>query len=91
MPVVVGADGCRKGWVFVRLENGACASAAIYPDFATGVATSGDATVIAVDIPIAYPAPPALERAADNAARDMVGQRRGSVFTALHPFVQKAI
>ena len=44
-------------------------------------------TVIAVDIPIGYPAPPALERAADNAARDMVGERRSSVFTALHPKV----
>ena len=85
--IVVGADMCAGGWVFVRLENGAFQSAAFYKQFATGVTASRDAAVIAVDIPIGYPAPPALERAADNKAYKMVGPRRNSVFPALHPDV----
>ena len=84
---VFGADGCKGGWVFVRLEDGDFAGAEFYRNFAAGVTASGDDAVIAVDIPIGYPAPPALERAADNAARNMVGPLRNSVFPALHPDV----
>ena len=87
MPIVIGADVCKGGWVFVQLQNGAFATAAIYPNFANGVAQCANAAVIAVDIPIGYPAQPALERAADNEARDIVGPRRASVFPALHPAV----
>ena len=87
MPVVVGADVSGRGWVFVRLVDGVFQSADFYRQFATGLAASGDAAVIAVDIPIGYPAPPALERAADNAAHEMVGPRGNSVFPALHPDV----
>ena len=87
MQVVIGVDGCKGGWVFVRLENGAFAAAAIYASFAVGVRASVDATMIGVDIPIGYPAPPALERAADGEARDMVRPLTASVFPALHPNV----
>ena len=90
MQVVIGVDGCKRGWVFVRLENGAFASAAVYANFAAGVDASGDAAVIGVDIPIGYPPPPALERAADSAARTMVGPLGASVFPALHPDVLAA-
>ena len=87
MQVVVGADVCEDGWVFVRLENGAFASAEIYPDFDTGVAASHDAAVIAVDIPIGYPAPHARSRAADGLARRKVRPLTSTVFPALHPEV----
>ena len=59
MQCVVGADVYDRRWVFVRLVNGAFESAAIYERFADGVAASRDGTVIGVDIPIGYPAPPA--------------------------------
>ena len=91
MQVVIGADGCKGGWVFVRLENGAFAAATLYRRFAAGVAASGAATVIGVDIPIGYPAPPALERAADGLARVMLHPRGNTVFPALPPDVLAAL
>ena len=84
MPVVVGGDVCKGGWVFIRLENGAFAGATVYPDFAAGVAASRDAAVIAVDIPIGYPPLPAQTRAADSPARRMVTPLTSTVFPALH-------
>ena len=90
MQVVIGVDGCKRGWVFVRLENGAFTSAVVYEHFAAGVGASGDATVIGVDIPIGYPAQPALQRAADGAARAMVRPLTSSVFPTPHPDVLKA-
>ena len=90
MQVVIGVDGCERGWVFVRLENGEFTPAVVYEHFAAGVGASGDATVIAVDIPIGYPAHPAQQRAADPAARAMVGPLRSSVFPTPHPGVLAA-
>ena len=90
MQVVIGVDGCKRGWVFVRLENGAFTSAVFYEHFAAGVGASGDATVIGVDIPIGYPSPPALQRAADGAARAMVRPLTSSVFPTPHPGVLTA-
>ena len=80
MPVVIGVDGCARGWVFVRLEDGAFASAALHARFADGVGAAGDAAVIGVDMPIGYPFSPARPRAADVAARAMLGRRASSVF-----------
>ena len=90
MQVVIGVDGCKRGWVFVRLENGAFTSAVVYEHFDAGVGASGDATVIGVDIPIGYPSPPAQRRAADGAARDMVKPLTSSVFPTPHPGVLTA-
>ena len=94
--IVVGVDWYKtgrrsKGWVFVRLVNGAFDNAAIYEHFADGVAKfAGNAAVIGVDIPIGYPAPPALERAADGEARDMVRPLGSSVFPVPYPDVFRA-
>ena len=87
MTVVVGADVYENGWVFVRLENGEYAGANVYPNFAAGIEASGDADVIAVDIPIGYPALPADTRVADGLARGMVNPLTSTVFPALHPGV----
>ena len=87
MQCVVGADVYDRRWVFVRLVNGAFESAAIYERFADGVAASRDGTVIGVDIPIGYPAPPARLREADAQARAMLGPRWNTVFLTLHPDV----
>ena len=84
--IVVGADVYEGSWVFVRLEDGAFAAAEIYANFADGVEKFAvNSAVIGVDIPIGYPAPRALRRAADREARVMVGPRRASVFPAPHP------
>lgn len=87
MQIVVGADQCGNGWVFIRLSDGAFESARFYRDFTKGVDDSPEAETIGVDIPIGYPRPPATQRLADGQARAMVGPRRSSVFTALHPDV----
>ena len=90
MQVVIGVDACKRGWVFVRLENGEFASAALYERFAVGVGVSSDATVIAVDMPIGYPPTPTLQRAADGAARAMVRPLTSTVYPAPHPGVLAA-
>ena len=90
MQVVIGVDGCKRGWVFVRLENGVFTSAEFYEHFATGVDESGNVHVIGVDIPIGYPAPPALQREADGLARYMVRPLTASVFPTPHPDVLTA-
>ena len=45
MRIVTGVDGCAQGWVFVRLEDGAFASAALHAHFADGVAAARDAAL----------------------------------------------
>ncbi len=87
MQVVIGADVCKGSWVFVRLENRVFADARMYDTFAAGVQDVHDATAIGVDIPIGYPAPPAICRAADGLARNMVTPLTSSVFTTPHPGV----
>ena len=83
--IVIGADACKGGWVFIRLENGAFTSAAFYENFAYGVQESNDAAVIGVDMPIGYPAQPALGRAADGVARAFVRPLAPTVYPAPHP------
>ena len=85
MRKVVGVDACKGGWVFIRLKDGAFESARFYREFAAGVVSSSGAEAIGVDIPIGYPRPPATRRLADDKARAMVGPRRSSVFSAIHP------
>ena len=101
MPIVVGVDACKAGWVFIRLVDGAFETAQFYQEFAAGVDASADAGAIGVDIPIGYPHaeaigvnipigvphPPAEWRSADGDARAMVGPRRSSVFPALPPIL----
>ncbi len=90
MPIVVGVDACKGGWVFIRLVNGAFESAAFHQGFAQGVNASPDAFVITVDMPIGFPPLPAQRRGADMAARARVGPRHSSVFPAPHPAVLHA-
>ena len=81
MQVAIGVDGCAQGWVFVRLEDGTFASAALYAGFADGVAEAADAAAIGVDMPIGYPTVPTQPRAADVGARARLGRRASSVFS----------
>jgi predicted RNase H-like nuclease len=72
---VLGVDGCRGGWVAVALEQGRFAAARFATSFVELVAD--DATIIGVDIPLGSNG---AVRAADGAARRLLGRRGASVF-----------
>lgn len=75
---VVGADGCRGGWVAVTLVDGRVSAVEVFPQFAALVAAAGGAAAIGVDMPIGL-----LEtasRAADREARRLLGRAGSSVF-----------
>lgn len=78
--MALGVDGCRGGWVAVRLEAGA-ASVRVVATFAEvlGLAPRGS---VAVDMPIGLlDAPEPGGRACDRLARAMLGPRAASVFS----------
>jgi len=82
---VAGVDGCAAGWVAVVLVDGRFAEAQLRPRFAALVEDA--ATVIGVDIPLGCCTVP---RAADVAARQLLGGRRASVFDPPPPDVLDA-
>jgi predicted RNase H-like nuclease len=76
---LLGADGCRAGWVYV-LEDARGVRAGVARSFADLVAVAPSA-LVAIDVPIGLP--DAGARAADRAARAFLGRPRGSsVFPA---------
>ncbi|MTV27474.1 DUF429 domain-containing protein [Nitriliruptoraceae bacterium ZYF776] len=76
---VVGLDGCRDGWVAVHLVDGTVADVEV-------VATVADAwrrtvpDAVGIDIPVGLHDTPV--RAADAAARAVLGRRAATVFSA---------
>ncbi len=78
MTTVLGVDACRGGWVGVQLRDGRFVGAHFAPAISDLVARVADADVIAVDIPLGLV--DSGERAADRAARAMLGRRGASVF-----------
>lgn len=77
---MVGIDGWRRGWVGVTLLEGRFADAWIAEDAAGAILRSGDAAVIAVDIPIGLPV--SGRRACDLAAKRLLGRHASRVFLA---------
>jgi predicted RNase H-like nuclease len=76
---LAGVDGCPDGWIaaFVR---GAEVRVAVLPRFADVLTEKPD--IVAVDIPIGLPERTGPGgRAAENAARPLLGQRQPSVFS----------
>ena len=77
--VVVGVDGCRAGWIAVRVDlGGSTWRAGVHPTCADLLAAYPEAAAIGIDIPIGLPWDGA--RACDRAARARLGPRRSSVF-----------
>lgn len=76
---VVGVDGCRGGWLAVRLNRDQSWKIDIFRDFAELWRHHQDAALILVDIPIGLP-DNANDRTCDRAARAVLGPRRASVF-----------
>ena len=75
--LVVGADGCRRGWVAVTLEDGRFVGAVTVPTIAAALERHPRARAVGVDMPMGLPAG---RREADQAAREFVGALRSSVF-----------
>lgn len=79
--VALGVDGYPRGWVAVRLEDGAFARAEVAKDLAALLTAHQDAAAVGVDMPIGLPALGAT-RPCDAAARAFLGLRRSSIFPA---------
>lgn len=76
--IVVGADGCRGGWVAVELRDGGFHAARFFERFEALLEASATTAVIGVDIPIGL-----LERGvrgADREARRALGPAASSLF-----------
>ncbi len=87
VPRVAGLDGCRGGWVLVRLpatapiDAGAVDARVVETlDPVLTDLASGRLVAAAIDVPIGLAA--RRPRACDLAARSMLGPRRSSVFPA---------
>jgi predicted RNase H-like nuclease len=82
---VLGLDGCRGGWMAVRLDldRSAPPAALVFPNFDAVLADADRAVAIAVDMPIGF-LDVAVEggRLCERMARDRLGPRRSSVFSA---------
>jgi predicted RNase H-like nuclease len=74
---VIGIDGCRKGWVGIA-AGGSGVEALFSPRVADLVASAGEVSAIAIDIPIGLP--DRGVRQADQAARARLGRLGRSVF-----------
>lgn len=82
---VLGLDGCRKGWVGVRLDldKARPAQARFYRTFSAALADEDRPAVIAVDMPIGF-----LDvsqeggRRCEQLARQKLGKKASSVFSA---------
>lgn len=87
--VLVGADGCKAGWIAVRHEPGSMSrspgptpSVHVFADFATLLAAHPDGAVIAVDMPIGLPEFSGKGgRGPEALVRPLLGQRQSSVFS----------
>ena len=76
---VVGVDGCRAGWLAVKLSRHGAWESRIFPEMASLWSAYRQADLLLVDIPIGLPEA-ANDRACDKAARKILGPRRSSVF-----------
>lgn len=75
---VAGLDGWRGGWVVVFLDSGRLSSVSVAPTVRDTLQGAGNIAAIGVDMPIGLP--PEGRRAADLAAREILGPRRSAVF-----------
>lgn len=80
---VLGADACRSGWVGVCLSSKAPTAwfGTAIAGLVAQVTNEGPLDAVAIDIPIGLPTDDV--RAADAAARRMLGRRGAAVFTTL--------
>lgn len=78
---VAGADGCRRGWFRASRETGTGELRFdVYEEASALLRAAPSPRVLGLDIPIGLPEQG--RRACDEAARDVLGPRRSSVFAA---------
>lgn len=75
----VGVDGCRDGWVVVDLVDGCLEDVEVVAALGPALEVR-PSSVVGIDIPIGLTDDPV--RAADRAARGVLGRRASSVFSA---------
>lgn len=79
----VGVDGCRGGWLAIRIDESSTWGAEVFSDFTKLWEGCKNASLILVDIPIGLREHGRDERHCDKAARRLLGPDRGrSVFPA---------
>lgn len=77
---VVGADGCRAGWLAIKLAKEEDGGATVFPTFAELWGANRHAALILVDIPIGLRDEGPEARRCDQEARKILGPRKPSVF-----------
>ena len=79
---LVGADGCKAGWIAVRRNPGSTPSVEIFASFAALVSAVPDDAVVAVDMPIGLPEFSSKGgRGPEALVRPLLGARQSSVFS----------
>jgi len=76
----VGVDGCRAGWLAVKLTPDSNWEVRVFPEFASLYQAYSTASAILVDIPIGLKDSGREERRCDQEARRLLGARKFSVF-----------
>jgi len=77
---VVGVDGCRQGWVVVRIGPEGALDAGCFARFDEVMRAHSDAAVVGVDMPLGLV--DAGPREADRAARAFLTGQTSSIFSA---------
>ncbi len=75
---VVGVDGCKVGWIAVRLEEDGDWDVGVFPDVGALWHEWRDAGAIFIDIPIGLPDKRRPVRRCDTEARRLLGRPRSS-------------
>lgn len=80
--VLVGADGCKAGWIAVRRAPSAAPSVEVFASFAALLSANTDDAVVAVDMPIGLPEFSGKGgRGPEALVRPLLGARQSSVFS----------
>ena len=79
--LVVGIDGCRKGWIAVATREGRFEAARVYPDVQRLVEAWSDAAVFAIDMPLSFPE--SYPRRTETAVREYLERGAPSLFPTM--------
>lgn len=80
--VLVGADGCKAGWIAVRRAPGSMPSVEVFVSFAALLSAIPDNAIVAVDMPIGLPEFSSKGgRGPEALVRPLLGTRQSSVFS----------
>lgn len=82
LPVLVGVDGCKAGWLAVIKSADTDPQIAVFAEFSQLLQRLGPEAFIAVDMPIGLPDQiGAGGRGPEKAIRPLLGRRKSSVFS----------